>query len=227
VSESGTGDKQLDRALRQVQQELRKRGRTKGKTAGESSGDGGYSEIFDLSDTFRLLDRDGDGTISETEFYEGLELLGLGGGRFTERQQRKLWRLLDANGDGSVQYHELNDFVLRGKFDDTISKRKWTDSTGELRTVACVWCTLFIDASSSSCRRRRIFHRPVSAPAGVAGIAAPAAVERAIATRAQEQQTKCTNTQGRTEGSRVHAIPHGEADIGRSKARGQDAATEV
>jgi calcium-binding protein CML len=125
VAEAGTGDSQLNRALRQVQQELRKRGRSK---AGEGSGGSNYNETFDLSDTFRLLDRDGDGTISEIEFYEGLELLGLGGGRFTERQQRKLWRLLDANGDGSVQYHELSDFVLRGNFEDAIRKKGLAES---------------------------------------------------------------------------------------------------
>ena len=53
---------------------------------------------------FRDLDENSDGTLSNEEFREGLELLGL---KMSDTEAQTLFVLLDANNDGVLQYEEL------------------------------------------------------------------------------------------------------------------------
>jgi len=60
-----------------------------------------------LRDRFDGYDRDGDGRIGLSEFWELLDALGLG---YEEAQARSAFGSLDADGDGQIGFAEFSEW---------------------------------------------------------------------------------------------------------------------
>jgi hypothetical protein len=68
---------------------------------------------------FSAMDKDGDGVLSESEFFQGLQSINT---TFTESEARVLFRQTDTDSSGRVSYTEFSRFVQDNGFDVSILK---------------------------------------------------------------------------------------------------------
>lgn len=109
----------------------------------------------DLLSTFRLFDRNGDGTIAREELEMVLKLLDPQ--MWTDANVDKLLEGADANGDGLVQYEEFIGSTFGG-CGDSQSMRQ---ALQELESPTSAWGAAYKDALASSVRPsrpKRSFH---------------------------------------------------------------------
>ena len=64
----------------------------------------------DLIEAFKRFDTDGDGQLSQQELVEGLKQLRI---RISKSEEKELMAVLDADGDGAIDFDELTDFCER------------------------------------------------------------------------------------------------------------------
>lgn len=101
LSEEEIQSRQIDNIFRVIRQQMQGNRSLYGK------------KLKDARQAFRLMDKDGGGTLDEKEFEHAMRRLGIG---LSEAQLSRAFKAIDTDGEGGVDYDE---FVARVGLDDT------------------------------------------------------------------------------------------------------------
>merc|ERR1712007_62863 len=98
----------------------------------------------DVLQTFRLFDRDGDGSIDKNELEEVLKALDPH--TWTDENLDKLIASADVNQDGRIQFEEFQDWALSGGSDS----RGFREAVQEFASPTSAYTRAYVDALSST-----------------------------------------------------------------------------